>query len=251
MTQLVSWTDKRLDRPVNIEIDGQIFSYGAEDLVVGNFNNDPWLDLFFSMVTYEGMGEFPVPVLMAAGQPDGSFTINTADFFSAQTQVPSINWAPRVISADFNSDGLLDVFIPDFGQDAPPFPGAQNYFIMSSNTGYTATLAGMPEELNFTHGASVGDVDNDGDLDLLVNNLNSSTGRSVQLLINDGTGFFEEQNQRLPSDFVSEQFNGGHTWSIIEDFNNDGFKDIVLGAWTNQEKTTLHLNDGSGSFERS
>jgi len=250
MSEFLDFADRQLTVPFRIEVDGQSGQYSIEDIAIGNFDNDPWPDLYLSMVTLEGAGSFPVPIAIASGQADGSYILNTTDYFEGA--VPSSSWAPRVVSADFNSDGLLDVFIPDSGQDAPPFPGGQNFFVMSTSAGYVETLAGIPEELNFTHGASIGDVDNDGDLDLLVNNLNSTTGRAAQLLINDGSGLFQEQNQRLPDQFVTNgQYNGGHTWSIIEDFNNDGSKDIVLGAWTAQENTTLHLNDGSGNFSQS
>ena len=46
----------------------------------------------------------------------------------------------------------------------------------------------LPQVLDQSHSASVGDFDSDSDIDIIVNNLNSQDGRAVNILDNNGTG---------------------------------------------------------------
>ena len=84
----------------------------------------------------------------------------------------------------------------------------------------------------------VGDVDNDGDLDVVVGN----EGAPNQLLLNDGNGAFAEVTDSAIA------VGSADTWSIaLGDVDNDGDLDVVVGnsySYANQ----LLLNDGSGGF---
>jgi hypothetical protein len=76
-------------------------------------------------------------------------------------------------------------------------------------------------------GVDAGDIDNDGDEDLLVANLR---GEGADLYVNDGSGLFEAQSERSGLALASQPLTGfGAAWF---DVDNDGLLDalIVNGA---------------------
>ncbi|MCB9886691.1 MAG: VCBS repeat-containing protein [Planctomycetes bacterium] len=102
------------------------------------------------------------------------------------------------------------------------------------------TQTGLPTPLA-PAAIAVGDVDDDGDIDILLGN--SSNGPS-QLLLNDGNGRFVDGTAgRLPPPAT-----GFATHSIdLVDTDGDGDLDIVIGNAQNLPNQVL-LNDGTGVF---
>lgn len=81
------------------------------------------------------------------------------------------------------------------------------------------------------------DLDDDGDLDLVIANEH----RPNILLVNDGSGHFSDGSDRLPAaDHDSEDVG-------IADFDGDGDLDIVV-VTEDDTVNEYYLNDGSGSF---
>jgi hypothetical protein len=88
------------------------------------------------------------------------------------------------------------------------------------------------------------DMDNDGDLDLLIAGNDSSWNPSTSVYFNDGLGnFTANTNHNLP------YFN--ECRSEMEDMNGDGFIDLFLsGDDSNSTSVSkLYLNDGTGNFQ--
>ena len=215
----------------------------------GDFNGDGNMDFYMS--SQKGTGTAPSPMFIFLGDGTGKFTDGTATVFPNAPEL--IVGGGRAIAADFNRDGLSDIFQCDFGDDAPPFPGGLNHLFLSSAE--KRQLSNASQDLNqvtaTNHAAS--DVNGDGYLDVLVNSLNLGN----VLLINDKTGHFSVRADLLPKLVVplyGSSYPQTSTSSGIVDVNGDRFGDLILGKWDGDSSTLatqVLLNDGNGNFAAS
>ena len=106
----------------------------------------------------------------------------------------------------------------------------------SCSTSNDLVFESMELEVNASPSMSsaVGDLDNDGDLDVLVVRKNAS----ASIFINDGEGVFTVSDQEFPRHHLTD---GG-----IADLNLDGYPDLILVQYDGPN--LLLLNDGSGRF---
>lgn len=224
----------------------------VQQLRTADFNGDGKADILVVRANHDlGLTAEPLQVLIGDGT--GKFTDQTASVFAGGA-IPKVNYVPRIFTADFNKDGISDIFNPDFGYDAPPFPGGQNSFYLSNPT--TKLLenatASLPQGLLQSHGTSIGDINKDGFPDLLVNVLHDFNGRANLVMVNDGTGHFVVDQSLLPPSLRQAGYDAGYTWSMLRDLNNDGYADMVLGTWDAKGGPSLVvMNDGKGSFASS
>ena len=215
-----------------------------EQLVPGDYNGDGWVDLWMNQLDGATTGRESTQVQVLAGDGTGGFADVTTNLWRGN--IPSIYYAPRVATADFNSDGVSDLFVPDFGMDKPPFPGGQSRLFLSGPDGMRDASAGLLQRLTQAHGVSVGDVTGDGRPEILYNQLNDSQGwANVFVSLNTSGTVSNHVNWLPPSIQKNGFYTAGHTWSYIGDLNADGRKDVVLGTWDpNPQPSWALLNTG-------
>lgn len=128
------------------------------------------------------------------------------------------NMSAGVAAADFDGDGLTDLFFTRVdGSDVLYHNTGSGFVDVSAASGFTQVLP--------TTGVAAGDIDNDGDEDLYV----SATGHDrFYLYINDGSGHFTEQAATRGADV---QASGAATWKgmgvAFGDYDRDGYIDIL------------------------
>ncbi|MFW9894022.1 MAG: FG-GAP repeat domain-containing protein, partial [Candidatus Thorarchaeota archaeon] len=168
----------------------------------------------------------------------GSFFSDTVD-----CDIPTVNVrcfgtgedsTRSVALADVDGDAYLDIVTGNGGDE-----GEQNRVYLNDGQGNfdLSRNSRFGTGVDSTRAVAVGDMDGDGDLDIVTGNYNQQN----VVYLNDGTGSF-------PSD-------GGHpfgpvgdsTWSIgVGDLDSDGDLDVVTG---NQgEQNVVYINDGQGNF---
>ena len=141
---------------------------------------------------------------------------------------------------DVDKDGDLDIFVTN---EIPPIPGvgpggSQNFLYILQNGFYTdESLARLPNVKNQSASFVFGDIDKDGDADLIVANVGVNA-----LLLNDGNGFFSADIEgRIPTEVTTSR-------SIeLGDLDRDGDLDLVI-ANSNQEQNQIFENQGAGFF---
>jgi hypothetical protein len=159
------------------------------------------------------------------GNPDNTLLVflNKKGIFSPplviKKNIPS--WKPVV--SDYNLDGHLDLFL------FFPLKSCKSRLLINSGklafTDRTAWLnQGSPPE--YTTDAAAGDVDNDGDIDILLSGIplsDGSTKQQCRLFINNGRGAFHNIISRIPD------LTAGNT-ILMRDFDADGDLDIYLSS---------------------
>jgi hypothetical protein len=179
----------------------------------------------------------------------GGWVDATAAFFGAA--VPAQIHARKVLAADFNGDGVLDLYFVDHGYDHPPFPGAQNVLALSGTGGRWTQkeIAGNPTA--FQHCAAAGDIDNNGTVDVFAcADGYQGTEKGPYFLLNDGAG-----EMTLTRDGVPESLRDGLLAAELVDVDGDGYLDLVASsrhAGTSFGTTVYwHWGAGAGSYSDS
>jgi len=151
------------------------------------------------------------------------------------------NWSEggKIAFADVDGDTDQDLLIT--GRD-----GAPNYyanFYLNDGSGNFTLDTNTPFEPSIGGNLEFADIDNDGDQDLFMTGLDNNNLIFSKLYQNDGAGGFSELTS---TPFLSE----GGSASAFFDMDNDNDLDLILTGKnsSNQKKTTLYENDGSGNF---
>jgi hypothetical protein len=196
-------------------------------LVVVDVDGDDQLDI---VIPNSGSGDQPFLVYQNNG--DATFTNVSA------TAVTGLLGHFRVVAAaDITGDGFVDLY-------APSSNGGGDVFFINDGTGKfkDESAIRLPGVTSQSGAARFGDVDNDGDMDLLIgDSVGGGGGPLAHLYFNDGTGHFTE-SPPLPS---SAQGSEPYDFDLLDmdgDFDLDLFIDMHVG------KGSLWQNDGTGVF---
>jgi hypothetical protein len=171
-------------------------------------------------------------VLFLAGmQVNAQVTIPDFQILNSSTVSTSEGYHDGCGWVDMDNDGDLDLIINNSFTNTKPNLMYRNErngnFVQVKNTAYT--------EQNVTLGlpGPFGDIDNDGDADLV---LVAWSGNTNYIFKNDGYGYFSNVNSlaRTP-----------YGMSVLLDINGDSFLDLID---LNSAEGKIYQNDGQGSF---
>ena len=150
-----------------------------------------------------------------------------------------IDTTTAVATGDVDGDGDLDMVTGNGSWSK----SEQNRLYVNRGDGVftDVTPAKMPVQYDNTSAVVVGDVDGDGDLDLVCGNGGHYGGQHDRLYLNDGSGTFTDASaNQMPVD-------NDYTASLaLGDVDGDGDLDLLSGTMGSQNR--LYLNDGSGTF---
>ena len=213
---------------------------GASNFSVGDFNGDGYQDFATIMKVlgsrgYQGSDRSSKNSLLVLLN-DGLGNLYEDPNFIDVSDVPEVHAAYRMKVADFNSDGKDDIFIASFGK----YICGENNMCTSASANHGLLISTEDKMVSYqhhivddndgngflrpSHDASAGDIDGDGDVDIVA---------GAYIMFNDGDGIFSQYK-----DLINPWYGGFDQYdnytqnpidaSSVADFNGDGIDDIVL-----------------------
>jgi hypothetical protein len=203
--------------------------YSETDITLLNLNNDDRVD-FLLMGRRIGIAN------------SMSLIENNSTGFVDKGDLPEFRngQAYSLTSAgDVNNDGLVDIFVGATTTNSSGILTPLALLYINNGDGFTVGNKTVFDNLQ-NGAADLVELDNDGDLDLIVSGtLNGPSDSKTALYINDGnTNFFTPTPSPFPALY--------HSSIDVADFNADGLPDVLLSGMDNgNPKTALYRNEGT------
>lgn len=196
-------------------------SIGYSGVVAGDIDNDGFPDLYLSGVG----GLFGISSQNSLYHNNGDGTFSN---ISSTSNTPGSESDSAVLMADYNNDGLVDIFVAGYGHfNTPEIPfsiGKNSLYINNGDLTFSdiSSTAGI-DKLYGARAAISFDHNNDGWMDILVSNSNDGVGTLLpfQLYLNNKDGTFTDIASQVGLDI-------GGFWMgfALGDYDNDGDLDI-------------------------
>ncbi len=195
---------------------------GARSLALGDIDGDGDLDIVYGdnsqnrLYLNDGAGIF-------------------SDATAAYLPVDQDN-TESVVLGDVDGDGDLDLVCGNRNQQ-------NRLYLNHGGASFADVTSGrMPRDTDRTESVVLGDVDGDGDLDLVLGtDYWNQFGKQNRLYLNDGNGTFtDETSSRMPS------LNNKTRGIVLVDVDGDG--DLDMLSANRRQQNRLYRNDGNGTF---
>lgn len=205
-----------------------------------DFNRDGRLDLYVANGIRAQSGQ-PIEenddMLINAG--DGTFERQDP----ASVGVPEGGTSSAVVAEDFNGDGAVDLFV------ARADPYLENALALNNGDGTFTAIEASGAGLALgsgimSYGATSGDIDRDGDPDLVIANGGISGRQNNTVAFNNGDGTFETRNV----EDVGLPGGGSSMDAVLADFNRDAVLDLFFTDVNRVSDPIYAIGTGDGAF---
>ncbi|MCP3903634.1 MAG: CRTAC1 family protein [Planctomycetes bacterium] len=211
-------------------VEPQMMTHGA---AAADFNRDGWLDVF---------------VVGGSAQASKLFMNDGTGSFTDEASAWGINDAAlegsSVTVADIDGNGYLDIYVGVlFGRNQCLMNTGNGWFVETGLSCGAVLYEGQPFN---TFGAAFGDIDGDGDLDLLTSEWGLAPIFGNRIFRNLGNGIFTDATNSVGI-FLEPDAHWGFTPSLV-DLNGDLAPDIAISGDFGSSR--YYQNVGLGHFAR-
>lgn len=216
---------------------------GSHAVVLADIDNDGDFDL---IVSNSGLDEGPGQNRVFQNDGSGFFK----DITSASGLMGHLFRTRGIGVGDFNKDGFLDFAVTNAVADTdnpPPTPlDAKRLYLNNGKGGFTAVANGL-KHTGFTNGITAGDINNDGNIDLIESKRADYNFANItnQLWINKGNARFVDSSLKIGTQFYSDTKGTIGNGSSLGDLDNDGDLDLITIA---SNYVRVYRNDGNLNF---
>ncbi|NGX83578.1 FG-GAP-like repeat-containing protein [Aequorivita sp. KMM 9714] len=250
-SEMANWIDLNNDQFMDAYITNSIVSTrnlyfenqgdGSFEAVTGlSITNETLASRSINWIDYDGDGDSD---LFITNENNSTNSLYRNDGPNNFTQITNLSITQNGKNsagsswADVDNDGDFDLFVANWNGQA------NQLFINENGTFIEQVNSEIALEIGSSFGSAFADVDNDGDLDLLVCNAYYTGQITNSLYINDGFGNFTKDTT---SSLANHQ---GNTFGCaFGDYNNDGWLDVILANTLNENQSnSLFKNTGSGN----
>ena len=209
---------------LNNQWGGESGEYGLNVISV-DYNNDGYLDIIGSYNDYSNFIDYPSDyygyerkqlIRFYKGSCGGSFELDNIN----DSAFLGLVHGRKILLGDYNNDGFVDLFLLGHGYDKQPFNGEFNKVLMSDGNGSFNGIDYQSFE-SFYHGGASGDIDNDGDLDIVA----VDGGRGKSLIYQNNNGQLQPNEILIDQNLMNQMYN-----AELFDINDDGFIDLIVGG---------------------
>ena len=235
---------------------GENFGYSVAS--AGDVNNDGYEDVIIGAYNYDNGQTDEGEALVYLGSAAG---LSTSPAWTAESDQAYARFGNSVSSAgDVNGDGYDDVLVgaQDYDNDTQSDAGRAYLYLGSptvpSNSPDWTAEGNQSSEFFGSSVASAGDVNNDGYDDVLVAALFYSNGENLEggvfLYLGSSSGLSSTPSWTAEGNQIFANF--GRSVACAGDVNNDGYDDVIVGAYYydnpeyNEGCAFLYLGSASG-----
>ena len=204
----------------NVKEDREIGGIGNTGAGVAwaDYDNDGDLDLYWKCADYD------IDNALFRNNGDGTFTDVTEeagagiiDLVAEAGSQGSPNWT------DVNQDGWIDLLVTNEGSEKILFLNQENGTFKNITRSFRAPSGTVFLNPGNANGACIGDIDNDGDMDVFLPTADQSNRLYISLLSDTGSLSYKDISLSSGIDHKS-----GARGCTMGDFDNDGLIDIYV-----------------------